>query len=385
MNAFQTGYVLIRAGSPGLKLREGKTSVEKERMAYMGSRGGDFYAIFVSLLVLRIAGGNAQLVPAIILFGDSSVDVGNNNYLPTLFRSDFLPYGRDFVTKSPTGRFCNGKLATDITAENLGFDEYPRAYLSPEASGKNLLIGANFGSAGSGYYDATALTLNAIPLSQQLEYYKEYQSRLERVARENTSSIITEALYIVSTGSTDFVQNYYVNPLINKVYTPEEFSSFLVSIFCGFIRDLHKLGARRIGVTALPPIGCVPAVITLFGGGSNDCVERFNIDAQNFNKKLIAAADSLGKSLPNLKIAVFDIYKPTLDLIEKPSDFGFFESRKGCCGTGTVETSVLCNPKSPGTCRNATGYVFFDSVHPTESANQVLSDSLISQGIDLVS
>ncbi|XP_078436363.1 GDSL esterase/lipase APG-like [Wolffia australiana] len=217
-----------------MKLREGKTSVEKE--SYMGSRGRDFYAIFVSLLVLRIAGGNAHLLPAIILFGNSSEDMGKN-YLPTLFKSVFLPYGRDFVMKSPTGRFCNGKLATDISTENLGFDEYPRAYLSPEASGKNLLIGANFGSACSSYYDATVSTL----LSQQLEYYKEYQSRLEKVARGNTSSIITEALYIVSTGNTDFVQNYYVNPLINKVYFPEELSSFLISIFSGFIRVSWRL------------------------------------------------------------------------------------------------------------------------------------------------
>jgi hypothetical protein len=44
-----------------------------------------------------------------------------------------------------------------VAADTLGFTSYPPAYLSPEASGKNLLIGANFASAGSGYYDHTAL------------------------------------------------------------------------------------------------------------------------------------------------------------------------------------------------------------------------------------
>lgn len=64
-------------------------------------------------------GINAQdtLVPAIITFGDSAVDVGNNDYLPTIFRANYPPYGRDFVNHQPTGRFCNGKLATDITGE----------------------------------------------------------------------------------------------------------------------------------------------------------------------------------------------------------------------------------------------------------------------------
>lgn len=57
------------------------------------------------------------LVPAIITFGDSAVDVGNNDYLPTLFKADYPPYGRDFANHQPTGRFCNGKLATDFTGK----------------------------------------------------------------------------------------------------------------------------------------------------------------------------------------------------------------------------------------------------------------------------
>lgn len=43
-----------------------------------------------------------------------------------------------------------------LTAENLGFTSYPPAYLSERAEGKSLLIGANFASGGSGYYEHTA-------------------------------------------------------------------------------------------------------------------------------------------------------------------------------------------------------------------------------------
>ncbi|OIW20067.1 hypothetical protein TanjilG_32027 [Lupinus angustifolius] len=97
------------------------------------------------------------LVPAIITFGDSVVDVGNNDYLTTIFKANYPPIGRDFANHQPTGRFCNGKLATDITAETLGFKSFAPAYLSPQASGKNLLIGANFASAASGYDEKTAI------------------------------------------------------------------------------------------------------------------------------------------------------------------------------------------------------------------------------------
>ncbi|KAM7476022.1 hypothetical protein LguiB_023265 [Lonicera macranthoides] len=329
---------------------------------------------------------SGALVPAIITFGDSAVDVGNNDYLPTIFKADYPPYGRDFANKKPTGRFCNGKLATDITADTLGFTTYPPAYLSPQASGKNLLIGANFASAASGFDDRTAILSHAIPLSQQLEYYKEYQGKLANVAGSNkAASIIKDALYLVSFGSSDFVQNYYVNPYINRVYTPDQYSSYLVGIFQNFIKDLYGLGARKIGVTSLPPLGCLPAARTLFGYHEKGCVARLNTDAQGFNKKANSAASQLQKQLPGLNIVIFDIFKPLYDLVQSPSSQGFVEATKGCCGTGRVETTtLLCNPNSLGTCSNASSYVFWDSVHPSEAANQVLADALILEGINLI-
>lgn len=83
----------------------------------------DFYSIrrpLVLILLCAMAnGGYAQdtLVPAIISFGDSAVDVGNNNYRATLFKANYPPYGRDFINHEATGRFCNGKLATDFTGK----------------------------------------------------------------------------------------------------------------------------------------------------------------------------------------------------------------------------------------------------------------------------
>ncbi|XP_022767210.1 GDSL esterase/lipase At5g03810-like isoform X2 [Durio zibethinus] len=284
-----------------------------------------------SLVVLVSSVANADpLVPALIIFGDSVVDVGNNNNLNTPIKANFPPYGRDFVTHNPTGRFCNGKLATDFTAEYLGFTSYPPAYLSRDARGNALLTGANFASAASGFYDRTANLYRAIPLTQQLNYYKEYQTKVVNM-------------------------------------------------------NLYGLGARRIGVTTLPPTGCLPAAITLFGAGSNQCVARLNQDAIAFNNKLNSTTQSLLDKMPGLKLVVFDIYQPLLDMETRPADHGFFESRKACCGTGTLETSLLCNARSVGTCSDATSYVFWDGFHPSEAANQVLAGDLLAQGFSLIS
>lgn len=85
---------------------------------------------------------------------------------------------------------------------------------------------------------------------------------------------------------------------------------------------MYGLGARRIGVTSLPPLGCLPATRTLFGYHEKGCVSRINTDAQGFNKKINAATKQLEKQLPNLKIAVFDIFKPLYDVIASPSTNG---------------------------------------------------------------
>lgn len=87
------------------------------------------------------------------------------------------------------------------------------------------------------------------------------------------------------------------------------------------------MGARRIGVTSLPPLGCLPAAITLFGHGSNACVSRLNSDAQSFNRKMNYTVDSLSRRYPDLKIAVFDIYTPLYDLATNPASQGMMTGR----------------------------------------------------------
>ncbi|KAF8098891.1 hypothetical protein N665_0256s0022 [Sinapis alba] len=349
----------------------------------------NLYVVVGSLLVLEvIVVVKAQLVPSMFIFGDSVVDVGNNNHIYTIVKANFLPYGRDFTTHTPTGRFCNGKLATDFTAENLGFTSYPQAYLSKKAKGRNLLIGANFASAASGYYDGTAKLYSAISLPQQLEHYKDYISRIQEIATSsnaNATSIISDGIYVVSAGSSDFIQNYYINPLLYKVQSPDDFSDLLILSYSNFIQSLYSLGARRIGVTTLPPLGCLPAAITVAGPHEGGCSESLNNDATSFNSKLNATSQDLKRNLIGLNLVVFDIYQPLYDLATRPSEFGFAEARRACCGTGLLETSILCNPKSVGTCTNATEYVFWDGFHPTEAANKILSDNLLVSGISLIS
>lgn len=58
-------------------------------------------------------------VPALFVIGDSTADCGTNNFLLTLARADRLPYGRDFDTHRPTGRFCNGRIPVDYLGNSF--------------------------------------------------------------------------------------------------------------------------------------------------------------------------------------------------------------------------------------------------------------------------
>ena len=69
----------------------------------------------VDELVRQVRGQTAKSnTTCILVFGDSSVDPGNNNYIPTTNKGNFPPYGKNFDNGTSTGRFSNGKLATDF-------------------------------------------------------------------------------------------------------------------------------------------------------------------------------------------------------------------------------------------------------------------------------
>ncbi|CAL5354913.1 unnamed protein product [Camellia sinensis] len=54
-------------------------------------------------------------VAALYVFGDSTVDASNNNFIHNAVRVNYLPYGIDF-SNTPTGRFTNGKTIADFNA-----------------------------------------------------------------------------------------------------------------------------------------------------------------------------------------------------------------------------------------------------------------------------
>jgi hypothetical protein len=62
--------------------------------------------------VINIPGN--ETIPAVLMFGDSIVDTGNNNNIKSIVKCNFPPYGREFKGGISTGRFSNGKVPSDF-------------------------------------------------------------------------------------------------------------------------------------------------------------------------------------------------------------------------------------------------------------------------------
>ncbi|MED6180793.1 GDSL esterase/lipase exl3 [Stylosanthes scabra] len=317
-------------------------------------------------------------VPAVLAFGDSIMDTGNNNGLKTLVKCNFPPYGKDFEGGTPTGRFCNGKVPSDLLVEELGIKEYMAAYLDPNVKESDLVSGVCFASGASGYDPLTPKIASVIPMSDQLDMFKEYIGKLKGiVGEERTNFIISNSLYVVVAGSDDIANTYFVVHARIEYDIPA-YTDLMSNSATNFVKELYKLGARRIAVLSAPPIGCVPSQRTLAGGIVRKCSEKYNEAAKLFNSKLEKDLDSLNRNSPHARIVYIDVYNPLLDIILNYQNYGYKVVDRGCCGTGKLEVAVLCNPLD-STCPNPSEYVFWDSYHPTEGVYRILISQVLNK------
>ncbi|KAE8724921.1 putative Kinase protein with adenine nucleotide alpha hydrolases-like domain [Hibiscus syriacus] len=192
---------------------------------------------FVSI-VLALATGLLQLanaeVPAIFILGDSTADVGTNNYLPDSNITANYPHnGVDFPFGRETGRFSNGLNTADFLARLFGFKRSPLSFL-----------------AFNGTYGI-----------------KKRQSE--------TEEFLSKSLFFISVGSNDIMGNYHSNYPIPK----EQFIPKLAVVYEKHLRNLISVGARRFGIIGVPPVGCCPSQRLSANG---ECVKDLNDQAEAF-------------------------------------------------------------------------------------------------------
>ncbi|OMP02810.1 Lipase, GDSL [Corchorus olitorius] len=279
-----------------------------------------------------------HVVPSVsfttFVFGDSLVDAGNNDYLFTLSKADSPPYGIDFTPSGgqPTGRFTNGRTIADIVGQGLGAKSFPPAYLSPNTqAGEAILGGMNYASGASGILDETGFL---------------------------------------------FVRH-------DKVF-PTMFIDSMISNLTIQLKRLHELGARKMVVVGVGPLGCIPFVRAFKLLPSGECSREVNSLIQAYNAKLKELLNRLNQEMGPESMLVFansfDIF---MKIIANYRQYGFENADGPCCGgyfppficfksgdsKNSSAASALCSDRSK--------FVFWDAYHPTEAVNVIVANELL--------
>ncbi|KAG8078382.1 hypothetical protein GUJ93_ZPchr0007g4909 [Zizania palustris] len=322
--------------------------------------------------------GRARDIPALFAFGDSTLDAGNNNRLVTAVRADHPPYGRDFPGGAPTGRFSDGKIMADFLMEGLGIKTLLPAYYSGAGgvlSDAEAATGASFASGGSGLDDTTAINAGVATLASQLADFSELVGRM---GADKAGEILNKSVFLVSAGTNDIIMNYYLLP--SSSYTLDQYHGLLIGKLRSYLQSLYSLGARRILVAGLPPVGCLPLQMTLAAVRPQGCVAEQNAAAESYNAKLRGTLARFQSSSPGAKAVYADIYRPLMDMVDRPQKYGFAETGKGCCGSGLLEMGPLCTDLVP-TCTTPSQFMFWDSIHPTQATYKAVADHFLRTNI----
>ncbi|XP_024993990.1 GDSL esterase/lipase At4g16230-like [Cynara cardunculus var. scolymus] len=312
---------------------------------------------------------------AIFIFGDSLADVGNNNYIRTIAKANFKPIGIDFG--KPTGRFTNGRTVDDILGQWLGFKDFTPPYLAPTTVGSVVLRGVNYASGASGILKASGANyVGRIAMDEQLDNFK--QTRVDiisRIGAPGAHELFATALFEVSTGSNDFINNYLLTDVSESPESPETFIGILISAFRRQLTRLYDMGGRKIVVANIPPIGCCPYVRDhlKYPSSGEGCVAFPNLLARKYNHQLKQTLVELTSSLEGSTFVYADVYRILDDIIHNYTSYGFKFADRGCCSIlGRHGGLVPCLPFTR-VCPDRSKYIFWDCFHSTEAANMIIA------------
>ncbi|PON62695.1 Lipase [Parasponia andersonii] len=333
---------------------------------------------FFFIIVFLFHYSKAQTVPATYVFGDSLVDVGNNNYLRlSLAKANFPHNGIDFPGQKATGRFGNGRNAADFLAEKVGSPTSP-PYLSL-VSNKNseaFQNGVSFASGGAGIFNGTDEVYHqSIPLTRQLEYYSlVHKTLVQQLGGPGAEKHLSKSLFAIVIGSNDLFGYFRSTKLRSKI-TPEEYVNKMIVTLKDQLRSLHAYGARKFVVIGVGSIGCCPA--ERGKSLSEDCFQEMNDWAIKYNDGLKSTLQELNSELQNFNYSYFETYTVLQKLVQQPASYGFVEVKAACCGLGKLKSEAPCLPVS-SYCSNRKEHIFWDLYHPTEATHSILTDYIFN-------
>ncbi|PVH47232.1 hypothetical protein PAHAL_4G009700 [Panicum hallii] len=337
---------------------------------------GGVGTVVVTLLVVTMA-SVVQLAPAVrrpttapalYVFGDSILDVGNNNHLPGagVPRANTPYYGVDFPGGArPTGRWSNGYSVADLIAQAaMGFERSPPAYLSLTPRSSRLVVrglgGVSYASGGAGILDSTQVRNFGTTRAQMVA----------SLGSTAANDVLSQSLFLIAIGTNDMAAFAITQQQQSDVAA---FYGSLISNYSAAITELYGMGARKFGVINVGQIGCAPLQRAQSPTGA--CADGMNALAAGFNDALRSLLGRLGSDqqrLQGLAYSLGDLYGLMQATIADPRAAGLSNVDAACCGGGRLGAQSGCQPNST-LCADRRSYLFWDYGHPTQRGAELVA------------
>ncbi|MGD9216577.1 MAG: SGNH/GDSL hydrolase family protein [Desulfobacteraceae bacterium] len=167
-------------------------------------------------------------------------------------------------------------------------------------------------------------------------------------AYTNSASVEDNTLFAIWIGANDFL-----NGSVDYATSAANIRTALES--------LATFGAEHILILNLPDLGSTPRYL---GTADEDGATALS---QGFNEALAAVIDAFQGTYQETVVYEFDVYTFLQATADDPGSYGFTNAKQVCPSYATA-----------GNFDNSAGYVFWDDIHPTTEAHDVIADQILS-------
>lgn len=163
------------------------------------------------------------------------------------------------------------------------------------------------------------------PIQVQLQQFKALvdQNHIDK-------KLVQESLIFFESGSNDIFGYFY--PFNSPTLTPDAYVQSMLAEVSIFVDTVYKLGARKIAIFGLGPVGCVPARAQLPGAPITKCYGKMNKMIKNYNMGLETMSKALPATHPSTISVYGAIYKTFQVFRADPKRYGnnFFHEYISC-------------------------------------------------------
>ncbi|KAI3823497.1 hypothetical protein L1987_04935 [Smallanthus sonchifolius] len=294
----------------------------------------------------------------LFVFGDSYADTGNS---PRSLASSWkAPYGVTFPGK-PAGRYSDGRVLSDYVARFMGIKS-PLPYKLRKYGPGKLRRGLNFAYGGTGVFDTGNLQPN---MTTQIGF-------LQGLIKDKvyTKRDLKASLALVTVSGNDYAA------YTSAGGSEQDLHSFITRVVEQMAIDMkliHDMGIRRVVVTTLQPIGCLPKETV--HSSYQQCNDTQNLASKFHNGLLQQVVTTLNDNTKDSSFLILDTFSGFNTVLNSNTVFTgklkFGTPLKPCCvatRSGASCGSLDENGKELYTvCDEPKSAFFWDTVHPSQA------------------